>query len=174
MMRTRTLRLDFAAAPRGPSAGGLILCAVGLGVAIAVGSVFRDEIAERARLEGAVEELNDRHKAPAETPAQAAEQAEISKMQRELSIPWTPLLADLEAASADMANEVSLLQVEPDAEKNVVRITAEVRTLTDALAYLQRLQKSPLLRYPMLESHERKKDDPLHPLRIKLSAEWRP
>jgi hypothetical protein len=25
----------------------------------------------------------------------------------------------------------------------------------------------------MLESHERRKDDPEHPLRIKLSAEWR-
>jgi hypothetical protein len=30
-----------------------------------------------------------------------------------------------------------------------------------------------VLRHPMLESHERRKDDPEHPLRIKLSAEWR-
>jgi len=30
-----------------------------------------------------------------------------------------------------------------------------------------------VLRYPMLESHELRKDDPEHPLRIKLSAEWR-
>jgi hypothetical protein len=41
------------------------------------------------------------------------------------------------------------------------------------LAYLKRLQESAVLRYPMLESHERRKDDPEHPLRIKLSAEWR-
>ena len=54
-----------------------------------------------------------------------------------------------------------------------MRITAEVRTLNDALAYLERLQKSAVLRHPMLESHERRKDDPEHPLRIKLSAEWR-
>ena len=48
-----------------------------------------------------------------------------------------------------------------------------MRNLNDALAYLERLQKSAVLRHPMLESHERRKDDPERPLRIKLSAEWR-
>ena len=72
----------------------------------------------------------------------------------------------------DSASTVSLLQVEPDAAKKLVRITAEVRALPDGLAYLKRLQKSPVLRHPMLESHERRKDDPEHPLRIRLSAEW--
>ncbi len=54
-----------------------------------------------------------------------------------------------------------------------MRITAEVRALPDAFAYLKRLQKSAVLRYPMLESHERRKDDPEHPIRITLSAGWR-
>jgi hypothetical protein len=48
-----------------------------------------------------------------------------------------------------------------------------VRALPDALEYLERLQRSAVLRHPMLESHERRKDDPQHPLRINLSAEWR-
>ena len=94
-------------------------------------------------------------------------------MQRELAVPWTLLLSELEAASRDEASKVALLQVEPDAAKHLVRITAEARTLPDALAYLSRLQKSSVLRYPMLESHERKKDDPEHPVRVKLAAEWR-
>jgi hypothetical protein len=94
-------------------------------------------------------------------------------MSQELAIPWTKLLTELEAASNDMASQVSLLHVEPDADKHVVRITAEVRSLPDALAYLERLQRSPVLRYPMLESHERRKDDPEHAVRIKIAAEWR-
>ena len=94
-------------------------------------------------------------------------------MERELRLPWTLLLAELEAASHDSASTVSLLQVEPDPAKQLVRITAEVRDMPDALAYLRRLQRSAVLRHPMLESHERRKDDPEHPLRIKLSAGWR-
>jgi hypothetical protein len=94
-------------------------------------------------------------------------------VERELGIPWTRLLAELEAAGQDSGVSVSLLLVEPDPGKQLVRITAEVRALPDALAYLERLQKSEVLRHPMLESHERRKDDPDHPLRITLSAGWR-
>jgi len=112
-----------------------------------------------------------RHAAP--TPESLKRAAEAATVERELSIPWTRLLAELEAASHDSTASVSLLQVEPDPVKQRVRITAEVRALNDALAYLQRLQKIAVLRHPMLESHERRKDDPEHPLRITLSAEWR-
>ncbi|HZO21932.1 MAG TPA: hypothetical protein VFB37_05455, partial [Steroidobacteraceae bacterium] len=87
-------------------------------------------------------------------------------------VPWSSLLTELESASEDVASTVSLLEVEPDPIKHVVRITAEARTLSDALAYLERLQKSSMLRYPMLDSHELRKDDPQHPIRVKLSAEW--
>jgi hypothetical protein len=48
-----------------------------------------------------------------------------------------------------------------------------LHAVNDALAYVRRLQRSAVLRHPMLESHERRKDDPEHPLRVKLSAEWR-
>jgi len=88
-------------------------------------------------------------------------------------VPGTPLLNELEAANHDMADKVSILSVAPDPSKHAVRIVAEVRTLADALQLLERLQQSSVLKYPMLESHERRKDDPEHPIRIKLSAEWR-
>ena len=84
-----------------------------------------------------------------------------------------PLNVSRSTASHDSADSVSLLEIQPDPSKQLVRITAEVRALPDALAYLKRLQKSAVLRHPMLESHERRKDDPEHPLRIKVSAEWR-
>jgi hypothetical protein len=99
--------------------------------------------------------------------------ATATTIEKELVIPWSSLLAELEAASQDVASTVSLLEVTPDAAKHVVRITAEARTLPDALAYLERLQKSSVLRFPMLDSHELRKDDPEHPIRVKLTAEWR-
>jgi hypothetical protein len=99
--------------------------------------------------------------------------AEGAAVEQELGVPWTRLLAELEAASRDVGGTVALLDVEPDPGKRLVRITAEVRSLDDALDYLERLQESSVLRYPMLESHEVRKGDLDRALRIRVSAEWR-
>ena len=167
----RPVRLDFVAPVHQAPLAGAALCVVGLAAALALGLAFDRELAERSRLDAALgATAQPRHSAP--TPESLKRAAEVATVERELSIPWTRLLAELEAASHDSASSVSLLRVEPDLGKQLVRITAEVHSLPDALAYLKRLQKSTVLRYPMLESHERRKDDPEHPVRIKLSAEW--
>jgi hypothetical protein len=173
MNRGKLMYLDFAAPVQRSRTTGLVICAGAVLAALAVGVVFQRALAERALLETQIDAIEQRHRAPLNSAASSAEAAELAKITRELSVPWTAVLAELEAASRDMASQVSLLQVEPDADKRLVRITAEVRALPDALAYLERLQQSTVLRYPMLESHERRKDDPEHPVRIKIAAEWR-
>ena len=168
----RPVRLDLVAPVHRAPLAGAALCAAGLAAALAVGLAFRGALAERSRLEA---ELGATAPARSRPPSPEALKlaAEAVTVERELGIPWTRLLAELEAASRDSAATVSLLGIEPDPAKQRIRITAEVRALNDALAYLRRLQKSAVLRHPMLESHERRKDDPEHPLRIQLSAEWR-
>ena len=167
----RPVRLDFVAPVHEAPLAGAALCIAGLAAVLALGLAFDRKLGERNRLDAALgATAQPRRSAP--TPESLKSAAEAAAIDRELSIRWTRLLAELEAASHDSA-AVSLLHVEPDSGKQLVRITAEVRTLPDAIAYLRRLQKSPVLRYPMLESHERRKDDPEHPVRIKLSAEWR-
>jgi hypothetical protein len=168
----RPIRLDFVAVVQTSPLAGAALFALGLASAIALGVAFDHKLAERSQLEAARgTTAQPRHRPP--TPESLKLAAEAAVVERELGIPWTRLLSELEAASRDSAASVSLLEVEPDPGKQLVRITAEVRALNDALAYLKRLQKSPVLRHPMLESHERRKDDPERPLRIKVSAEWR-
>jgi hypothetical protein len=173
MMRgARPVQLDFVAPVGRARAAGALLCAAGLAALLGVGLAFARQVAERGRLEASLAATaRPRHRAP--TPQALELAAEAAAVERELRIPWTLLLSELEAASHDTAGTVSLLQVEPDAAKHLVRITAEVRALNDALAYIRRLEKSDVLRNPMLESHERRRDDPEHPLRVKLSAEWR-
>jgi hypothetical protein len=168
----RPVRLDFVARVHRAPLAGAVLFVVGLAAALALGLAFDRTLGERSRLDAALgAAAQPRRSAP--TPESLKSAAEAATVERELSIPWTRLLAELEAASHDSAASVSLLLVEPDPGKQLVRITAEVRALPDALAYLKRLQKSAVLRSPMLESHERRKDDREHPLRFKLSAEWR-
>ncbi len=173
-MRTspHPVRLDFVAPLHRAPLAGAALCAVGLAAALALGVAFDRKLAERRRLDAALgAAVPPRRAAP--SPESVKSAAEAATIERELGAPWTRLLAELEAASHDSAATVSLLQVAPDPGKQLVRITAEVRALNDAIAYLKRLQRIAVLRHPMLESHERRKDDPEHPLRVTLSAEWR-
>jgi hypothetical protein len=150
---------------------GVLLCVTGIVVCAALAYDFQGKLAERASLEARLDATSRPHRKP--SPNALRNSATADAIEKQLFIPWSRLLAELESASQDAASTVSLLEVTPDAAKHVVRITAEARTLPDALAYLQRLQKSAVLRYPMLDSHELRKDDPQHPIRVKLSAEWR-
>jgi hypothetical protein len=174
-MRTvpRPVRLDFVATVHEAPLAGAALCVAGLAAALWLGLTFARELAERSRLEGALAAAAPPRRA-GPTPESLKGAAEAATVGRELGVPWTRLLAELESASHDSAAGVALLEVEPDPAKQLVRVTAEVRALNDALAYLERLQRSAVLRHPMLESHERRRDDPEHPVRVKLSAEWRP
>jgi hypothetical protein len=171
--RPRPVRLDFVASVHQAPLAGAALCVVGLAAALWVGVAFDRQLTERSRLEAALGATAPAARQRAPTPESLKSAAESATVERALGIPWTRLLAELEAASHDCADRVSLLMVEPDPGKHLVQITAEVRGMPDALTYLKRLQKSEVLRYPMLESHERRKDDPQHPLRIRVSAEWR-
>ncbi len=171
MTRPAPVRLDFVAAPRQAPFAGALLMALGLGAMLTVGLMFDAQITERNRLEAEVNAATSNRTPQLPSSVHSAEEA--AKVEAELSIPWSQLLSELESAGHDSESTVSLLQVEPDPGKHIVRITAEVKSLPAALAYLERLQKSKVLRFPMLESHELRKDDPEHPVRVKLAAEWR-
>lgn len=167
------VRLDFVAPVHKAPVAGAALCVAGLAAAIALGVAFDRKLAERNKLDAALGATAQPRRVSEPTAESIKAAVEAAAVERELALSWTRLLAELETASHDSGSSVSLLHVEPDPGKQLVRITAEVRGLPDALAYLRRLQKCSALRYPMLESHERRKDDPEHPVRIKISAEWR-
>jgi hypothetical protein len=174
MSSPRPLRLDFVARVHRAPVAGAVLCVAGLAAALALGLAFQRTLAERNLLDAELGAAAPPRHAAKPTPESLKVAAEAATMNRELGVPWTRLLGELEDAAQDSASTVSLLLVEPDPGRQLVRIRAEVRALPDALAFLKRLQKSAVLRHPMLESHERRTDDPEHPLRIQLSAEWHP
>jgi hypothetical protein len=165
------IALDFAGPRRRVRASGILLCTAGVLACATVGLSSQASLAERDALQARLGATVRPHRTL--NPNAARNAVAAAAIEKQLTVPWSRLLAELEGASQDVASTVSLLEVEPDAAKHLVRITAEARTLPDALAYLERLQKSPVLRYPMLDSHELRKDDPQHPIRVKLSAEWR-
>ena len=154
MRHPAPILLDLVAPVHRSRRTGIALCMLGLAAAAMVGTVFMQTVSERDRLDA---QLGAQAK-PRHTPSATEQRA----------------AAELESAAVDSASSVAVLQIEPDPVKRVVKITAEARSLSAGLDYLQRLQKSAVLRYPLLESHSYKKDDPQHAVLVKLSAEWRP
>ena len=169
------IQLDFSGARPALSLAGALLLAVGVVAAGVVVLEYRNISQHRAGLELKLAALAraDALSSPAETPADARVAVSVEQAATDLATPWTLLLAELEQASKDSQGEVALLGVEPDHGKHNVRVSAEARTMKLALAYVERLQASRSLSYPMLDRHEIRADDAQHPVRFELTGEWR-
>jgi hypothetical protein len=173
-MSAPRIALDFAGARVRTSFVSVMLLVIGLAAAAAACLQYRAIEARRAGLELRLEALlrHSQHD-PATDQRTARVAQEAGRVALELGTPWTGLLAELEVASRDLKGDIAVLSVEPDHEKHRVHITAESRDLPLALAYVQTLQASRSLRYPMLDSHEVRSDDPQRPVRFAMTAEWR-
>ena len=171
MSRPR-IELDFARRRRRVSRRGAALFALGIASTVLVLSQYQSERTQRAILELRVADLGASR--AERKPDKAAERVAMESRAAlaELTMPWSRLLQELERASAESEGRVAVLSVEPDRDKHQLRVTAEARTLPIALAYVERLQTSDALRYPMLENHEVQTRDPEKPVRFQIRADW--
>jgi hypothetical protein len=170
------IQLDFAGGRPALSLAGGLLLAVGVVAVSVVFLEYRAIAQHRAGLElklAAVARRDALAAAPVETPADARSVVSAQQAATDLATPWTLLLSELEQTSKETQGQVAVLGVEPDHAKHNVRVTAEARTLSLALAYVERLQGSRSLSYPMLDRHEIRADDAQHPVRFELTGEWR-
>jgi hypothetical protein len=144
-------------------------------IGLLASAVAVTDYAHESRLRGTLESQRQSHTGTRSgtTTVVAHGTTDVALMSKALGIPWSKLLSELEAAAADRSNEVAVLGVEPDGEKRLVHILAEARSLPDALAFVRRLQSSAALRFPMLDNHETRSQDPEHPVRFRVTAEWR-
>jgi hypothetical protein len=155
---------------------GGILLALGLLAGGGVLLEYRDLGEHRAGLElklDAMARAAARAAPPVASAADARTTVTAQQAALDLATPWTLLLSELEQTSKETQGEVAVLGVEPDHAKHAVRIIAESRTLALAIKYVQRLQSSRSLAYPMLDRHEIRADDAQHPVRFELTGNWR-
>ena len=171
-MSAQPLLLDFHAQPRRGGWVGAIVLLLGAVGMVLVGLQFHTQDMQRQGVELRLEALQAARNRAMGTSAPASME-EAGPVVTALGAPWSLLLQELESASHDESGAVAILAIEPDKEKGHIRIVAEARDLKTALAYIQRLQKSHALRFPMLESHEVRTDDKDQPVRFQLSADWK-
>ncbi len=170
------IQLDFADGHRRTAWPGVVLLALGVLACASVAYEYRVNVQRRAALEYRMAALI-RARTPADASDAAAQDPRIAvsaeQAAQDLATPWTLLLAELEQISKDSQGQVALLGVEPDHAKHSVRVSAEARTLELALQYVERLQNSRSLEYPMLDRHELRADDAQHPVRFELTGMWK-
>ncbi|HEY0666469.1 MAG TPA: hypothetical protein VGD24_10415 [Gallionella sp.] len=89
---------------------------------------------------------------------------------RQLTLPWEELLEAVEAAGG---KKVALLTLEPDIDKQQVKISGEARDMMVLLNYITQLEAQPVFGPVYLQSHQVQLRDPDQPVRFAVLAIWR-
>jgi hypothetical protein len=108
----------------------------------------------------------------AEEPKVAPEQrAAVNRAVERLNVPWQDLLDQLERAET---RDVSLLAIEPDAQRGVVRLTAEAAGPDGMVDYVAGLARQPAFAGVVIRKHQLDQQSPYQPLRFMVELSWRP
>ena len=171
----QAIRLDYLSDGRNRFAGIAVLIA-GLCVTLFMLWSYHEESQKISRQEALIENIRHARASrldalPVETDSEqiALETGQAKAIILELNLPWKELFEAIESYQKD---DVAVLAIEPDAQKGLVRISAEAKSLDSLVAYLAYLQKIPLLRDIELVTHQIQEQDPQHPVRFMLQATW--
>ena len=166
-MRPPRLELDHAAPRRRARWPGFALLGISLAIAAHLGSSYRDTASALRNVPAAVQ-------APAPRPAPSktadAEDKVARAAMRQLALPWAGLIRALEDSATP---DVALLQLQPEAQQQVLRVTAEARSAVAMFRYLKGLSGAKGLSEIHLVTHEVAQDDPQRPVRFAVQASFR-
>lgn len=168
----KRLELDFVAPPSRPLWPGALLLAVSLVVAGALGMHYRNVLVELERLETAggllSAERRPQRAIPKERVEEEAKYAET--VVRQLTLPWASLVGTIEEAAT---RDVAILQLQPDAQQRLLRLTAEARHQEAMLEYLRRLASASVLTDVHVVSHQVQHENPQRPIQFAVQASFR-
>ena len=107
--------------------------------------------------------------APPKVVVGAAQAGAVNAVVLQLNLPWRALQ---DAVAGATPATVALLALEPDAKKQILKISAETKTSDDMIAYIEQLKQQELFTEVVLNRHEINEQDPNKPIRFRLEATW--
>jgi hypothetical protein len=166
------LELDYVAAPRRPRWPGAALLVVSLVVAAGVVERYRDARSQLAAVEAAQGLVNlDRASTKAIPRERLDEETKmVNEVVRQLGLPWARMIAAVEKASA---GDVVVMQMQPDAQQRLLRLTAEAKNRQAMLQYVRRLGAERALGDVYLVRDEVRMDQPGRPIQFAVQATLR-
>ena len=171
-MKPGRLDLDHFAPVRRGRWAGYALLAVSLVVAAEMTQRFhaaKVELEQRAATQGL---LNVERPPAQKIPKQRLDDQvkEVENVMRQLTLPWGELIQSVENAGS---KDVAILQLQPEAQQRVLRITAEARNQEAMVDYLKRLAEARGFAYVHLLSHQVQQDDPHRPVQFAAQASFK-
>jgi len=169
---TERLELDYIASPRRLRWIGLLLLAVSLFITADLLLRYRDARLALQRYETARGLLADERRPARTIPKERLEEHTKAAQSaiRQLALPWAAIVQAVEAAGT---SDVAVLQLQPDAQQALFRLTAEARGSGPMLEYLRQLAATPGLSDVHLLTHQVREDDPQRPVQFTIQASFR-
>jgi hypothetical protein len=149
----------------------VVVLAVSLALAAWLTDRYREARVEVARLEtqsGLIVPERPAKPIPREKIEEEARNAEA--VVRQLTLPWAALIGTIEQAAT---REVAILQLQPDAETRLLRLTAETRHREAMFDFVRRLGAAQGLADVHLVSHQVQREDPQQPVQFSIQASIR-
>lgn len=172
----RALVLDYQRKPRARERLGWLMLLAGIVTVVMVGDVFvrvhqekRDLEATLARVEPKRVPLVRSGSSQRESKRDAEEIKLANAVAERLTLPWVDLFQALEAGGT---SKIALLALEPDAQKRILRITAEAKNKADMLAFVLKLTEDQRLINVHLMDHQLQAQTPGQPVRFSVQASW--
>ena len=164
-MTPARIELDYVAARRRPLWLGIAVLGVSLAaaghLALRHQTVNRD-LAALAAVQGA------RDMAPARASKGADEEIKQAEtVVRQLTLPWSDIVRAIEAASM---REVGVLNMQPDAQQRVLKLTAEAKSREAMLKYVRRIAQTKGLSNVYIVNHQVQTEDPSRPIQFSVQA----
>lgn len=168
-MKPARVNLDYVAAARRPPWLGVALLAIALAVAGELLLEYRGAQSELARIETASGLAGPaRQPAPSLSRERLDEEVrDAERVVRQLALPWGTLVLAIEQAAT---RDVALLQLQPDADSRIVKLTAEARNREAMFDYVRRLGAAPGLGEVHVVNHQVQRDDPRRTVQFSVQA----
>ena len=172
------LRLDYQRSMKPVPWGGVSLLVLALTALTLTGAYYRELSGQADRWEATadrIEHASQRQllvgRSDARVPAELAmEVKHANEVLHQLSLPWEALFQTVESAGG---KDVTLLALEPDTEKRLVKISGEAKNIAALLEYVKQLEGRNVFGTVYLQSHQVQQQDPDKPVRFSLLAVWR-
>jgi hypothetical protein len=170
-MKRFRVELDYVVPPQRPAWIGLLLLTVALGIAVDLVLRYRNARDAIGRAETTQGMLNTDRRATPIPMERLDEQVKVAESAvRQLTLPWATLIEVLEGTTT---KDVAVLQVQPEAQQRLLRITAEARNYRAMLQYQSNLAAASVLDDVHLLNHQVQLDDPRRPLQFSIQATFK-
>lgn len=163
------LDLDHVAPPRTRHTAGVLVLVLSLAAAVTLVLRYRDLTLELERMQAAHAIAGAERRPARDLPkARLDEEARTAELVlRQLTLPWPEIVRTVEEAAM---RDVAVLQLQPDALRHELRLTAEARNQDMMLEFLQRLALAKVLGDVHVVRHQVQMDNPERPVNFSIMA----